>query len=290
MLRVRIKKKSLNTLQESSDEYKYETAIEMPAMDFLRVTTNDEERERLLNRRKQYMKEKGDLSVFSQLRAESSGLYLVVNDVNKVIRHEGRNRSLAALQPKKKFMDSKSKNKFHRSIFFLPDNFENPDAKLKVVLKRNHRVVEFLTSQYGEPVTVSLEKTRPAEQKFSLEDPIGLGDQEIAFSTIIHKAGTPMANGRNYEVDRIISDAEKDAAFLLDRTYHHLYDYMRKEKGWGENEWHHSEVADATDELVNKIYSITDDEGPLLFKMKRDNWYRGGFDRKPVGDVVIKKK
>lgn len=290
MLRVRIKKKSLNTLQESSDEYKYETAIEMPAMDFLRVTTNDEERERLLNRRKQYMKEKGELSVFSQLRAESSGLYLVVNDVNKVIRHEGRNRSLAALQPKKKFMDSKSRNKFHRSIFFLPDNFENPNAKLKVVLKRNHRVVDFLTSQYDEPVTVSLEKVRPVEQKFSLEDPIGLGDQEIAFSTIIHKAGTPIGNGRNYDFDRIISDADKDAAFLLDRTYHHLYDYMRKEKGWGENEWHHSEVADATDELVNKIYSITDDEGPLLFKMKRDNWYRGAFNRKPVGDVVIKKK
>jgi hypothetical protein len=289
MIIIRINKKKL----QESDELKYKKIIEMSAMDFLKLTTDADTRENLFVKRRQILKDKGELANFSSAKAYASMPYLVVDQANRVTEHEGRNRCLAALNPKQEFLKSKAKKNYISSNFFQKENFENPDATIKVELKSNHRNIEYLKSQLGEPDVVSLQSAKSIERKFSLEDPAGLGDEEIVFSTIVHKAGTPIGNGRFYQEDYVVKDAAKDAAFFIGHnTYHGLYDHFRQTKGWPESEHysHHGDVAKATDELVNRVYDIQDDKGPLEFKMKTDNWYRAGFARDAVGDIVIKKK
>jgi len=291
MIIIRINKKKLQESDVAPDEYRFSKVIEMSAIDFLKLTTNADVREDLIVKRRIILKDKKDLAVYSAIKGSNPLPQLFVDQSNRVERHEGRNRALAALSPTQAFLKSKAKKNYFFSNFFQKENFENPDAKMKVELKSNHRNIEYLRSEFGEPEVVSLKGAQTVERKFSLEDPAGIGNEELVFSTIIHKAGTPIGNGRFYQEDRVVQDAAKDAAFVIGRnTYHGLYDYFRETKGWDRNEFHHDEVAKATDELVNRVYDIRDDKGPLEFKMKTDNWYRAGFARDAVGDIIIKKK
>lgn len=281
-------KKKLN---EADDKTK--KTVEISAMDFLKLTTDPEIRMMLIQKRKNDLKTGGGIGEFSAAKGYASMPYLVVDSVGKVKEHEGRNRALAIIQPKMELFKSKAKRPYEQYEFFKPDNFNNPQGKMRVEIKsldRNVNAVDYMTSQYGESAHVSLETAKPIKMEFTLEDPVGIGDQELVFSDLIFKAGEKFPNGRVRDVDYMAKSAKKDSLMLFNKLYHDLYSLMRKEKGWGEYETHHDEVADETDRVANTVYEISDEKGLLELKMARDNWYRAAYSREPVGDITIKKK
>lgn len=278
-------------LNESDDKTK--KTVEMSAIDFLKLTTDPETRMMLIQRRKNDLKTGSGVGEFSAAKGYASMPYLVANSVGKVTEHEGRNRALAILQPKIELFKPNVKRPYDQYEFFKATNFNNPNGKMKVEIKsleRNVNAVDFLSSQFGESAHVSLETAKPIKTDFTLEDPIGIDNQQLVYSDLIHKAGERFPNGKIRDVDYVAKSAKKDSLMLFNKVYHDMYSYLRKEKGWDENTFHHNEVADATDKVINDRYNITDDKGPLEFKMGRGSWYHANYAREPVGDITIKKK
>lgn len=288
---MRIVLREKKKLNEADDKTK--KTVEISAMDFLKLTTDPETRMMLIERRKNDLKTGSGVGEFSAAKGYASMPYLVANSVGKVTEHEGRNRALAILQPKMELFKTKAKKLYDQYEFFKPDKFNNPGGKMRVEIKsleRNVNAVDFLSSQYGETAHISLETAKPINMEFTLEDPIGIGDQELVYSDLIHKAGEKFPNGKIRDVDYIAKSAKKDSLLLFNKVYSDMYAYLRKQKGRGDDYYNHNEVADATDEIINRLYDITDDKGPLEFKMGRGNWFHAQYAREPVGDIIIKKK
>ena len=281
--------KERKVLKENED--KTRKMIVMSAIDFLRLTTNEEIREYLIQRRKQFIKDKAGLVNYSQVQAESAGMYLKVNAAGKVIEHEGRNRALSNLNPDLKLF--KTKGSLKEQVFFNPSNFANPEAKMKVNIvceERNVNAISHLLPQYNGSGMVDIGAVKPVEKaQIDFEDPIGLGNQTLVLSDLILKAGEVFPNGKIRQEDYVSEDASKKAFSLFRAVFGLMFTHLRKQ--WGTQDYiRHDEVADATEQLVNGVYDIRDEKGPIKFIMIRGSYIHPGFERERVGDITIKKK
>jgi hypothetical protein len=279
-------RKSLN-----ENTNKQEKMIEMSAMDFLKLTTNDEIREYLITRRKEFIKNKAGLVTYSANIAEASGMFLAIDGAGKVISHEGRNRALSNLNPDLKLF--KTKASIRAQNFFKPENFVNPDAKMKVTIRseqRNVNSVSHIFGQYSNDM-VEIGGAKIVEKpQLDFQDPLGIGNQTIVFSDVIHRAGEVFPNGKVRQEDYKSEDASKKAFSLFTRVYHQMYAHFRNNVWKAEDYGKHDFISDETEKLVNSLYDISDDKGPIKFVMLRDGFFRPGFDRERIGDVILKHK
>ena len=211
---------------------------------------------------------------FSQRQADlGGGIYLGIDPKSgEVIEHGGRARSQAAINSGEATVLANVRIPHEAAAVSwdeLPSIFKQQEGGANRVPKS---VFEYIP------------------ETDEIKDILEIGNNTVTYETQIIPKGHVWPSGKINQEDYVVKDGVKDSLFELKKIYHKLYKIMRKQRGWGEYEMHHDEVADETEKNIKDNYVIEDQEGELQVKMARGGWYKPEYNRKAVPPIQIRTK